>query len=164
MRTLCFLTSEMTSSSLHESVLTLSVTHPEIDRLAACHRSFLPSQQTVGEDGQWIWVLNRFTVSVQCRPGCLLLCRRAAELLDSGGGSELKNKVKVLLRSQSNFTPPLLVLGRSAYGDTKGRSISIADGAKRPEVSGIIFDVCYKSADSRRLLTSPCVMIKLELK
>lgn len=76
-------------------------------------------------------MLNRFTVLVQCSSGCLLLCLRAAELLDSGGGSELKNKVKVLLRSQSNFTPPLLVYGRPAYGDTKGRSISIADGAER---------------------------------
>lgn len=66
---------------------------------------------------------------VQSRLGCLLLCRRAAELLDSGGSSRLKYKVKVLLRSQSNFIPPLLVYSRLAYGDTKGRSISIADGA-----------------------------------
>lgn len=80
--------------------------------------------------------------SVQSRSGCLLLCRRGAEPLDSGGGSELKNKVKVLLRSQSNFIPPLLVYGRLAYGDTKGRSISITDG-----VSGISFDMCHKSAD-----------------
>ncbi len=43
----------------------------------------------------------------------------------------LKYKVKVLLRSQSKFIPPLLVNGRLAYGDTKGRSISIADGAVR---------------------------------
>lgn len=42
---------------------------------------------------------------------------------------ELKYKVKVLLRSQSKFIPPLLVYGRLADGDTKGRSISIADGA-----------------------------------
>lgn len=69
--------------------------------------------------------------SVQSKLGCLLLCRRAAEPLDSGGGSKLKYKVKVLLRSQSNFIPPLLVYGRLAYGDTKGRSISIADGAAR---------------------------------
>lgn len=62
----------------------------------------------------------------------LLLCRHAAaEPLDSGGSSRLKYKVKVLLRSQSNFIPPLLVYGRLAYGDTKGRSISIADGAER---------------------------------
>lgn len=69
--------------------------------------------------------------SVQSRLGCLLLCRHAAEPLDSGGSSRLKYKVKVLLRSQSNFIPPLLVYGRLAYGDTKGRSISIADGAER---------------------------------
>lgn len=37
--------------------------------------------------------------------------------------------MKVLLRSQSNFIPLLLVYGRLAYGDTKGRSISIADRA-----------------------------------
>lgn len=69
--------------------------------------------------------------NVQSRLGCLLLCRRAAEPLDSGGSSKLKYKVKVLLRSQSNFILPLLVHGRLAYGDTKGRSISIADGAAR---------------------------------
>lgn len=87
--------------------------------------------------------------SVQSRLGCLLLCRCATEPLDSGGGSELKCKVKVLLRSQSNFIPPLLVYGRLAYGDTKGRSISIADGARRgAEVGGISFDVSYKSDDS----------------
>lgn len=66
---------------------------------------------------------------VHSKLGCLFLCRRAAELLDSGGGGKLNYKVKVLLRSQSNFIPPLLVYGRLAYGDTKGRSISIADGA-----------------------------------
>lgn len=67
--------------------------------------------------------------NVHSRLGCLLLGQCAAELRDSGGSSRLKYKVKVLLRSQSNFIPPLLVYSRLAYGDTKGRSISIADGA-----------------------------------
>lgn len=68
---------------------------------------------------------------VQSRLGFLLLCGHAAELLDSGSSSRGKYKVKVLLRSQSNFIPPLLVYGRLAHGDTKVRSISIADGAAR---------------------------------
>lgn len=59
--------------------------------------------------------------------------------------------MKVLLRSQSNFIPPLLVYGRPAYGDTKGRSISIADGAARTEVGGISFDMCYKSDELARV-------------
>lgn len=58
-----------------------------------------------------IWVQDRFTVS---RAGCY-------------GG--LEHRVKVLLRSQSNFTPPLLEYSRLDYGDTKGRSISAAGGA-----------------------------------
>lgn len=80
--------------------------------------------------------------SVWSGSGCLLLCRRAAEPLDSGGGGELKYKVKVLLRSQSNFIPPLLVYGRLAYGDTKGRSISIADGAARERKSAELAVMC----------------------
>lgn len=34
--------------------------------------------------------------------------------------------------------------GTLAYGDTKGRSMSAADGA---EDDGISFDMCYKSVD-----------------
>lgn len=50
--------------------------------------------------------------------------------------------MKVLLRSQSNFTPPLLVYARPAYGDTKGRSISIADGAARGRKSVELALIC----------------------
>lgn len=39
--------------------------------------------------------------------------------------------MKVLLRSQSNFISPVSVHSRRAHGDTKGRSISIADGVER---------------------------------
>lgn len=44
-------------------------------------------------------------------------------------GSRLKDKVKVLLRSQSKLIPPFLAYSRLAYGDTKWRSMSITDGA-----------------------------------
>lgn len=44
---------------------------------------------------------------------------------------ERKISVTVLLRSQSNFIPPLLASGQAAYGVTKGGSISAADGASR---------------------------------
>lgn len=80
--------------------------------------------------------------NVQSQLGCLLLCRRTAELLDSGGSRRLKYKVKVLLRSQSNFIPPLLVNGRLAYGDTKGRSISIANGAVPGRKPGELALIC----------------------
>lgn len=80
--------------------------------------------------------------SVQRSLGCLLLSRPATELLDSGGSSKLKHKVKVLLRSQSNFIPPLLVYSRLAYGDTKGISISIADGVARGRKSVELTLIC----------------------
>ncbi|KAF3707946.1 Pro-neuregulin-3, membrane-bound isoform [Channa argus] len=41
--------------------------------------------------------------NVQSWFGCLLLCLRAAELLDSGGSSRLKYKVKVLLRCREGY-------------------------------------------------------------
>lgn len=85
---------------------------------------------------------------LQCGDICLCV-DSAAEPLDSGGGRRLKHKVKVLLRSQSNFIPPLLVHAGLAYGDTKGRSISIADGAvPGRKSSGISSDMCCKSAES----------------
>lgn len=80
--------------------------------------------------------------SVQSSFGCLLLCQPAAELLDSGGSGKLKYKMKVLLRSQRNCIPPLLVYSRLAYGDTEDRSISIADGAARGRKSVELTLIC----------------------
>lgn len=75
-------------------------------------------------------MLNRFTVSRAGRDVCFHVDVLLSRLIQEADG-ELKYKVKVLLRSQSNFIPPLLVYSRLAYGDTKGRSISVADGAAR---------------------------------
>lgn len=101
--------------------------------------------------------------SVQRQLGCLLLCGRAAELLDSGGRRSLKYKVKVLLRSQSNFIPGLLVSGSPAYQDPKGRSISIANGVapgRKPMELALICGINQLMVTGRLPLTSPSVVIE----
>lgn len=50
--------------------------------------------------------------------------------------------MKVLLRSQSNCVPPLLVYSRLAYEDIVGKSISIADGAVQGRKSAELTLIC----------------------
>lgn len=113
-------------------VLSRSVTLLRRRRLF-CILHYVTSRVTTSVPVNSMWKrATRFTVSRSAARGGV----------PDSGGSGLKYKVKVLLRSQSKLMPPLLAYSRAAYGDTKWRSMSITDGAAQESKSLELTLIC----------------------